>query len=145
MTCQHHEGCHRPIENRDTGLCASHNKEARKPVKEQKPRKALKPKSDKRKNLDKIYSEIRRIHLEQHPNCGVCGLPASDSIHHMRGREGYADDYARENDIPLLIDDRFFLSIHSYNIHPRFGVSCHRWVEDHPEQAKQMEFSYKRT
>ena len=38
------------------------------------------------------------------------GLPATD-IHHMQGREGYADEWARENEMPLLLDERFWLPV----------------------------------
>jgi len=45
----------------------------------------LKPVSDKRKVLNKEYSEARKEYFSTHPNCEVCGAGATD-IHHKAKR-----------------------------------------------------------
>ena len=85
-----------PIENKDTGLCASCNKSQRED-------KALWPIA----RLDFL-----RIMVKHDEKCPVYGVPITleSDVHHKKGRTGYADDWARENGISLLIDPRFFLA-----------------------------------
>jgi hypothetical protein len=61
-------------------------------------------------------------------------LPAVD-IHHMTGRVGYADEWARENDVPLLLDERFWLAV------SREG---HIKIEENPVWAWENQYSFKR-
>lgn len=128
------EGCDNPVENRDTGLCATHNREARKIAKPKKIYQIPKQ-SAKRKVLDAEYDRKRKAFLKKHQVCIVCKLPAADSIQHLKGRDGYADEWARENNIPLLLDERYWAPIHSFNLNPNYGVSCHSYVNDHPDWA----------
>lgn len=48
-------------------------------------------------------------------------------VHHMKGRIGYADEWARNLDISLLIDVRFFLAC---------SRNDHTWIEQHREEAE---------
>jgi hypothetical protein len=95
-----------PIENRDTGLCATCNKNDR--------------------DDSDLYPEVRRMFLQKMMDldmvCPVTGLPITmeSEIHHMRGRTGYHDAWARENGISRLIDVRDFLAV------SRQG---HQWIE----------------
>ena len=79
--------------------------------KEKKAPKPIKKMSAKLAKNTRIYSELRKGFLAQPENafCFIkgCGRKAS-TIEHIMGREGFADNWARENDIPLLLDVRYF-------------------------------------
>jgi len=62
-------------------------------------------------------------------------LPATD-IHHKKGRVGYADQWARDNDVPLLIDERHWLPV------SRVG---HMQIEENPVWARKMGYSENRS
>ena len=87
--------------------------------------KLIKPVSDKRKPLDQLYSKLRKQFLDQPENSTcraklhVCTYHTGQdlTIHHMRGRGKYYLDSTTW--IPLCL-------------------SCHRWVEEHPADAKEM-------
>ena len=61
----------------------------RSPLKRKTPLKRtgrkLRPVSKKRAKQNKLYSEIRKVYLEENPACEVCGKQATQ-IHHKRGR-----------------------------------------------------------
>lgn len=61
-------------------------------------------------------------------------LPAED-VHHMQGRTGYADEWARENDLPLLLDDRFWLPV---------SREAHKKITDDSKWAWENGYSFKR-
>lgn len=67
--------------------------------------------------------------------CAVFPKQKATQIHHMLGREGYADDYARENDIPLILDERFWLPV---------CQDGHDKIEKNPDWAKDNGFSLER-
>lgn len=71
--------------------------------------KKINPVSKKRKEDNEIYSEMRKQFLEKFPICFIdgCGQYA-DTIEHTRGRAGYADQWARDNDITLYLDIRYW-------------------------------------
>jgi hypothetical protein len=87
--------------------------------------KLIKPVSDKRKPLDQLYSKLRKQFLDQPENSTcraklhVCTHHTGQdlTIHHTRGRGKYYLDSTTW--IPLCL-------------------SCHRWVEEHPADAKEM-------
>ena len=56
-------------------------------------------------------------------------------IHHKMGRIGYADEWARQENIPLLLDVRFWLAV------SRKG---HQMIEENPEWAKENNYSIDR-
>ena len=119
MICKGCQGL-TPIENRDLMLCATCNAKRRDA------------------ETDGLYPEARRMFLEMcirlELKCPITGtdIDMSSDIHHKKGRNGYADDWARLNDIPLLIDPRYFLAV------SRVG---HQWIEMNPTKAKQMGLS----
>lgn len=82
-----------------------------KPVKIKDIGKAIPKKSAKRKREDPIYTRERLQFLSQPENhrCFIegCGKRA-DTIEHTMGREGFADDWARYNNISLFLDVRFW-------------------------------------
>jgi hypothetical protein len=104
-----------PIENRDTGLCATCNKDAR--------------------DASNLYPIARQMFLEMcirnEVVCPITGVSITmeSDIHHKMGRIGYADDKKRAEGIPLLIDPDYFLAV------SRTG---HQWIEA-PQNRKWAE------
>lgn len=96
----------------------------------------IKPIGDKKLAELEIYSKERKefLSLPENKTCPVTGQKATE-IHHKKGRIGYADDWARQNNISLLIDKRFFLAV------SRDG---HRKIEENPHWAKDNGFSLSR-
>ena len=107
-----------PIENKDTQLCASCNRDAR-------------------NNAD-LYPMARQMFLEMcvknESVCPIRGTPITmdSDIHHMKGRIGYASQEKREKGISLLIDVDFFLAV------SREG---HIWIDANTELALLRGFS----
>lgn len=103
----------------------------KKPVSFPKPSKALRPTSDKRKPLDQMYSILRVKFLNEPHNAtcraklpGCLGSMGQDlTIHHTKGRGKYYLEVSTW--IPLCL-------------------ACHKWVEEHPKQAKEMFLSESR-
>jgi hypothetical protein len=81
--------------------------------------------SKKRQKQEKEYSSKRKEFLEKFPECEVenCDNPANQ-IHHQKGRIG-----------DLLTDEKYFLAVCPW---------CHTWIENNPEQAKEMDYSCSR-
>lgn len=77
-------------------------------VKEAKPIKKV---SVKLKKHNLTYTPLRKKFLSQKENqwCFIegCGKMAN-TVEHTKGRQGYADEWAKENKIPLLLDVRFW-------------------------------------
>lgn len=121
---EEYPGCGKMIrlENHDLKLCATCNA--------------------KRRDTDPaIYPEIKRQFLEMCIRCDlvcpVMGTPITmdSDIHHKMGRIGYADQWARDLDISLLIDVRYFLAV------SREG---HNKIEKFPNWAKERGYSLDR-
>jgi hypothetical protein len=106
------EGCSRPAENEQTGLCATHafqaRKAARNPKQAHRPR--INPVSDKMKSRLSEYSQIKKNWIKG-KRCAVFPEKWATDVHHKKGRIGFADKWARDNNIPLLIDTRFWLPV----------------------------------
>jgi hypothetical protein len=120
MTCA---GCNelKPIENKETCLCATCNRDAR--------------------NNDDLYPIVRLMFLNKMIEIGAkCPITDTDitldsDIHHMKGRRGYASKEKRMNNITLMIDVDYFLAA------SREG---HMWIEANPEKAKELGYSHSR-
>lgn len=56
------------------------------------------------------YSRIKKGWING-KRCAVLPQYEATDVHHMKGRVGFADQWAREKDIPLLIDIRFWLPV----------------------------------
>lgn len=95
--------------------------------------------SAKQKVLMAKYYKIRADFLNALPDkvCPVFPDKLVSDVHHKKGRSptSYADDWARENNIPLLLDIRFFLAV---------SRSGHEKIEKNPIWAKKMGFSVDR-
>lgn len=84
---------------------------ANKMRKPKKPSNKINPLSKKRAKQNRVYSKERKIFLSKPENsiCFVSGCgKRANTIEHQKGRKGFADDYARNNNIPLLLDQRFW-------------------------------------
>lgn len=67
--------------------------------------------SKKREHYLRIYVKLNKEYLSRPENqkCFIEGCKRkANTVEHRAGRKGFADDWARSNDIPLLIDERFF-------------------------------------
>lgn len=117
----------KPVENRDTGLCASCGRAQRKAdqtqVKEKKPINKV---SAKRAVENKEYARLRRDYLEAYPVCEVveCHRKATE-IHHIKGR-------ANE----LLTDVNYFLAVCDV---------CHQRIHAEPIWAEASGYIEKRS
>lgn len=69
----------------------------------------IKKVSNKRKVENREYSKLRKQFLSENQICFIewC-TKIADTIEHTKGRKGYADDWARQNKISLLLDKRFW-------------------------------------
>lgn len=95
--------------------------------KEQPKKKAIKKMSDKRTVENETYLLLRKAFLLRHPDCigkfvGCSGV--ANTVHHSRGRIG-----------ALLCDIRYFKGL---------CMSCHTYVETHPNEAKELGLSESR-
>ena len=78
---------------------------------EPKERKPIPKFSKKREKENREYTIKRLQFLAQPENlrCFIEGCnKRADTIEHTRGRKGFADDWARENNVSLLLDVRFW-------------------------------------
>lgn len=82
----------RPIENRDTWLCATCGFENRRLERQDKKVKIVKPVkkvTEKRAKQNQEYAKLRKEYLEVYPVCEVVECHnKSKEIHHMAGRDG---------------------------------------------------------
>ena len=73
--------------------------------------KPIRKVSKKRKKENREYT-IKRLQFLSQPENLRCFIEGcnniADTIEHTRGREGYADEWARENDLTLYLDVRFW-------------------------------------
>ncbi|WGQ15607.1 hypothetical protein [Sphingobacterium faecium] len=105
------------------GKCSSHYWKSKTKASEPKKHKPIKKVADKRKKEIVMYLKARLDHLNENPNCEVCGLSATE-IHHKRGKIG-----------KLLYDKRYFMSV---------DRMCHDKIENNPEWAKEQNYSVSR-
>lgn len=116
--------------------CCREHEIADKGFPEKKKSKPIPKVSDKRKALNEQYSILRKEFLSKPENriCPVTKKPTTE-VHHKAGRVGFADEWARLNNIPLLIDVRYFLGV---------SRNGHRWIEENPIEAKKLGYSVDR-
>jgi len=79
------------------------------------------------------YRPIRDEYLRENPVCEVhdCENPSTNP-HHRMGRDinTFADDWAKENDIPLLCDKRFLMACCTL-CHPKRIHENSEWAYEH--------------
>lgn len=117
----------KPVENRDTGLCASCGRAQRKAdqtqVKEKKPINKV---SANRAVENKEYARLRRDYLEAYPCCEVSGCDRkSQAIHHRAGRS---------ND--MLNDTNFWMAVCNL---------CHERIHAEPNWSLENGYIVKRS
>lgn len=125
-----------PIENKETGECAtcgsSRRKAERMKVKEEN--KPIKNISKKKRDALSIYVPKKTKWLKGKKCAVYPNLDATD-VHHMMGKVGYGDEWARENDIPLLIDERYWLPV---------SREAHTKITEDSQWAWENQYSFKR-
>jgi hypothetical protein len=93
--------------------------------------------SDNQGKLLVRYQRKRKVFLRG-KKC-QCKFPHNCStiltVHHMQGRVGYADEWARENEMPLLLDERFWLPA---------CLDGHTYIEEHKKWACENGYSFLR-
>jgi hypothetical protein len=91
--------------------------------------------SKKRQVQELQYAADRIIFLAKPENkiCPITRQPTTE-IHHVRKRRGFADEWARLNNIPLLLDQRYWLAV------SRIG---HQKIEENPTWAYEKGYSQK--
>lgn len=102
--------------------------------KPQPKKKSIKKVSDKRKELNIIYEKVRiEVLSEAKFKCFIDGCTnVANTCEHLMKRKGFADQWAKDNNIPLLIDKRYLRA-------------CCVWhngeLERNPELSKQYQYS----
>lgn len=119
------------------GKCASCNRLERKAAALRMPEDP-KPIAKVSENQSKLLARYnaKRVKWLRGKKCAVhpaCKEPLT--CHHMQGRVGFADEWARENDMPLLLDERFWLPV---------CLDAHNYIETHPKWAFENQYSFKR-
>lgn len=95
-----------------------------------KPRKPI-PKVSKKRAVENAKYTVQKIVFMSKPEnkiCPVTGQPTTD-VHHVMKRIGFADEWARINNVPLLLDERYWLAV------SREG---HDWIHTNPKEAKEL-------
>lgn len=94
----------------------------------------IKKVSDKRKVLNREYEKIRiEVLSDAKFKCFIDGCTnVANTIEHLMKRKGFADEWAKENNIPLLIDKRYL----------RACCLAHNGeLETNPELSKKYQYS----
>lgn len=100
----------------------------------------IKPVSSKMAKALDIYGKQKQVYIKENPECEAhfcnCATPSAElTIHHKMGRIGYASEEKRLLDIPLLLDNDYFMAACG---------SAHRWIEENVAQAKEWGYSLDR-
>jgi len=96
--------------------------------------KPIKKYSAKREKLNKVYEVVRiEVLSEAKFVCFIDGCKSvANTVEHLMGRKGFADEWAKENNIPLLVDKRYL----------RACCLVHNGeLETNPELSKQYQYS----
>ena len=96
--------------------------------------KAIPKFSDKRKVLNPLYAKVRiEVLVEAEFKCFIVGCTnVANTCEHTMGRKGFADQWARDNDIPLLIDKRYLKACCFHH---------NGELENNPELSKEYQLS----
>lgn len=80
-------------------------------------RTPIKKVSDKRKKLQPVYEKVRiEVLTEAKFKCFIDGCEnVATTCEHRAGRKGFYDEWARENNIPLLVDKRHLAACCSFH------------------------------
>ena len=110
--------------------CLNKNRKVDLKLKSPKPIKKV---SDKRKMEDIIYrsERIKFLSLPENRICPITGQ-ITTQIHHKMKRRGYADEWAKENNVSLYLDKRFWLAV---------SHEGHEMIENNPYWAVENGYS----
>ena len=118
--------------------CTYNEKRRKDALKPPKKRKPIKKVSDKRKVQQPVY-QAKRIAFLKQPGNGTCKIiggtdctKKATTIEHTKGRQGYADYWARERGITLYLDERFWLPA---------CLNCNLELENNSELSKANQLS----
>lgn len=77
----------------------------------------IKKESAKRIKLKPVYEKVRiEVLTEAKFKCFIDGCTnVATTAEHRMGRKGFADDWALDNDIPLLVDKRYLAACCSFH------------------------------
>lgn len=143
-TCRVTPGCTNPIENKDTGACASCGAALRKA--ERIATKVIQKSLDRRDNpIKKVSDKMIALMIRYTKQkarwikgkyCVVYSERRATEVHHSKGREGYADEWAKDHDVPLLLDERWWTPC---------SAEGHRYIEKHRKWAEEKGFTLSRS
>lgn len=90
--------------------------------------------SKKAKSLNPVYEKIRiEVLTEAKFVCFIDGCKnVANTVEHLMGRKGYADEWSRESDIPLRIDKRYLRAC---------CLQHNGELETNPELSKKYQYS----
>ena len=90
--------------------------------------------SEKRKALMPVYEKVRiEVLTEAKFVCFIEGCKnIANTVEHSAGRKGFYDQWARDNNIPLLVDKRFLKAC---------CLQHNGELENNPELSKQYQYS----
>lgn len=112
-------------------ICVSERKEK---ASLKKPRTPIRKVSAKREVLNKDYEKVRiEVLTEAKFKCFIEGCTnIANTCEHLMGRKGFADEWARDNNIPLLVDKRFLRAC---------CLTHNGELESNPELSKKYQYS----
>ncbi len=132
MICQT-ENCENPTEGRTT-FCASCNRINRKALKDSLKEKkvyTINKKTAKLASAEAVYLKERKSWIEN-KQCAVFPHLKATECHHMKGRGfGFADQWAKDRGITLLMDKRFWLPV---------SFDGHQWIGANDALAREKGF-----
>lgn len=101
---------------------------------ENKKRYSIPKVSEKRKALNPLYAVVRiEVLSEAKFKCFIDGCTnVANTVEHQMGRKGFADQWARDNNIPLLIDKRYLKACCLHH---------NGELENNPELSKEYQLS----
>ena len=114
--------------------------ECKKKENDSKPKKSKKsnfinPYSAKRTKENKIYTARRIVFLAHNKDCVIKGTDCTilaNTVEHSAGKKGYYDDWARDNNISLYLDERFWKAACN---------NCNLELENNSELSKKHQLS----
>lgn len=130
MNCENGDG-HLAERN---GKCARCNRLERKAANAKMPDdpKPIAKVSDNQSKLLARYGPLKKKFLFGRW-CAYHGKPClPTTVHHAAGRIGFIDEWAREHDVPALLDVRHFVPL---------CLEAHTYIEEHPAFAKENGYS----
>jgi len=111
-------------------------KEGKKPDLKLKSFKTI-PKVSKKRQVENLQYQVLRTEFLAKKENQICPITRTEAttVHHKMGRIGFADQWARDNNISLYLDTRHWVSL---------SMEGHKFVEENPEWSKDNGYSLNR-